>query len=88
MDKKDATNRQIALMLAEFNYTIRHRAKTRRKHVDALNRSPVLYAISVDLNTRIRRAQQMDNRVRAIIEILKEKPYEDYTLLIYRWSFI
>lgn len=51
------------------------------RHVDALSRFPVLYAVATELTTRIRKAQQKDDGVRAINEILKEKPYEDYTLI-------
>lgn len=83
MDKKDIVPRiaRWALMLAEFDYTIKHRSGTRMRHVDALSRSPVLYAVPTEITTRIRKAQQKDDGVRAIIEILKERPYEDYTLI-------
>ncbi|KMQ92653.1 blastopia polyprotein [Lasius niger] len=83
MDKRDIVPRiaRWALMLAEFDYTIRHRSGARMKHVDALSRFPVLYAVATELTVRIRKAQQEDDGTRAIIEILKEKPYEDYTLI-------
>lgn len=57
MDKKDIVPRitRWALMLVEFDYTIRHRPGTRMKHVDALSRFPVQYAISTELTTRIRK---------------------------------
>jgi len=83
MDKKDIIPRitRWALMLEEFEYTIKHRSGTRMQHVDALSRFPVMYALSNELTTRIKRAQLDDEKIKAIIEVLKEKPYEDYTII-------
>jgi len=83
------TASEYALMLEEFEYTIKHRSGTRMQHVDALSRFPVMYALSNELTTRIKRAQLDDEKIKAIIEVLKEKPYEDYTIIdgiLYKFS--
>lgn len=72
MNKKDIVPRIIrwALMLEEFNYTIKHRAGTRMHQVDAFS---VLYAFPDELSTRVKRTQYEDEGIKAINEILKER---------------
>lgn len=83
MDKKDLTPRiaRWAMTLEEFDYTIEHRAGTRIPHADALSRHPtVLYGLVDGLVARVKRAQQADEGLCAIMEHLQSKPYKDYTL--------
>ncbi|KAL0861495.1 hypothetical protein ABMA27_009023 [Loxostege sticticalis] len=50
------------------------------RHADALSRNPYTVAVVSDFHDQLRRAQLTDDGLRAIVEVLKEKPYEDYVL--------
>ena len=72
-----------AMYLTEFDYEIEHRDGVRIPHVDALSRHPVVLccaAAADGLTSRIRRMQQEDDGLKAIENILKERPYKDYLL--------
>jgi len=64
-------------MLEEFDYEVEHRAGIRLRHVDALNRYPVMM-IEDKLTPMIRRQQDEEERLRAIEQILEKEPYKDY----------
>lgn len=88
--KKDVP-REVAqwiLYLQDYNYKIEHRAGERMKHVDSLSRFPCeVYTVETELTVRFKQAQLRDSHIRAISEILKTGPYEDYKVkggLIYR----
>lgn len=79
--KKDLTTRvaRWILLLQEYDYTVEHRSGTKMKHVDALSRNPhVGITTRASLKEQIKRAQQTDEGLKAIFEIIKEKPYLDY----------
>ncbi|GBN01575.1 hypothetical protein AVEN_72938-1 [Araneus ventricosus] len=82
MQKKDLVIRvaRWALLLEEFDYVIEHRYGTRMTHVDALSRSPIdIFCISFDnILPRLKSAQDNDNEVKAIKELLRISAYEDY----------
>lgn len=83
MDKRELTTRvaRWALLLEEFQYTIEHRSGTRMRHVDALSRYPIMMITCEDgITTRLKRAQETDEEILAIKEILKERKYKDYLL--------
>lgn len=66
------------LLIEEFNVTVEHRIGSRTKHVNALSRYPISNEDNIII--RITNAQKNDPELRAIIEILKEKPYNDYLI--------
>ena len=78
LKKKDLSTRvaRWALLLQEFDFVVEHRPGTRMKHADALSRNP--YVAVVTLHDEIRQAQQFDDSLKAIIEILQERSYGDY----------
>ncbi|GBN76983.1 Pro-Pol polyprotein [Araneus ventricosus] len=82
MQKKDLVTRvtRWALLLEEFDYVIEHRSVTRMTHVDALSRSPInIFCISFDnILPRLKSAQDNDNEVKAIKELLRISAYENY----------
>lgn len=64
--------------LQEFNFKIVHRAGSKMQHVDALSR---MYVINMPgLLHNFQRAQNTDDHIQAIREVLKVKPYEDYVI--------
>ncbi|CAD7013666.1 unnamed protein product [Ceratitis capitata] len=81
LEKKELSTRvaRWVLRLQEYDYQVEHRSGLRMKHVDAFSRYPVMVVTNVDILTSIRRAQQQDEDLRAISEIIKEKQaYNDY----------
>lgn len=81
--KQDLSTRvaRWILFLQEFNYVVEHRAGTKMAHVDALSRSPVgVLCISVgNILPRLKSAQDKDNEIKTIKELLKKTSnYEDY----------
>ncbi|XP_053667579.1 uncharacterized protein LOC128717928 [Anopheles marshallii] len=70
-----------ALILEEYEYTIVHRPGTAMRHVDALSRAPVMVVTSDPLIEMMITAQQRDDRIRAIRELVKTQSYDDYYLL-------
>lgn len=83
MYKKDICTRiaRWALMLEEYDYAIEHRPGVQMRHVDALSRFPVMVITTNDsFIVRLRRAQETDNELEAVKEVLKDKPYKDFVL--------
>lgn len=85
LDKKDlAMSTKVArwiITLQDYDFIIEHREGSKMRHVDALSRNPYVGAIFSDLHSDIRHAQECDDGLRAIMEILKEeKPYADFCL--------
>lgn len=80
MSKQELSTRiaRWALMLEDFDYVIEHRPGTRMKHADALSRYSVMVITTPMVNEQIKRCQLEDNEIKAIKEILKNDPYEDY----------
>ncbi|KAG7305339.1 hypothetical protein JYU34_009402 [Plutella xylostella] len=78
LKKKDLTTRvaRWVLLLDEYDYEIEHRPGSKMRHTDALSR----IACVTNVSEQIRQAQQQDDGLNAIMNILKEKPYEDYML--------
>lgn len=79
MQKKDV--RKVAAWLMElqsYDFTIIHRPGSKMKHVDALSRINVIQTPS--LKHQLRQAQEDDDHVQAIKEILKVKQYDDYVI--------
>lgn len=66
-----------AFLLEDFKYKIEHRPGTRMKYVDALSRNPVIL-INKNVIPKIQKLQKNDSEIRAILEILKSGPYENY----------
>lgn len=79
MKKKDI--RKIATWIMElqtFNFEIIHRPGSQMQHVDALSR---MYTIQTpSLLHNMKRAQNEDEHISAIKEIIKENPYKDYVI--------
>lgn len=83
MDKKNlAMSPRVArwvLFLQDYDYQIEHREGTKMKHVDALSRQPYVCIIN-DVHENIRQAQMLDEGLKAIMEILKDRPYGNYMI--------
>ncbi|GBN00585.1 Transposon Ty3-G Gag-Pol polyprotein, partial [Araneus ventricosus] len=79
MSKKDISSKiaRWALMLEEYDYVIEHRQGTRMRHVDALSRNPVCMIIQDSLTLQILKAQNSDENVKAIKDLLKIKNHHD-----------
>lgn len=70
-----------ALLIEEFDVIVEHRISSRMKHVDALSRYPIMAISNEDsIVIKVTNAQKNDPELQAIIEVLKEKPYNDYFL--------
>ncbi|GBM28379.1 Transposon Tf2-9 polyprotein [Araneus ventricosus] len=83
MSKKDISSKiaRWALMLEEYDYVIEHRQGTRMRHVDALSRNPVCMIIQDSLTLQILKAQNSDENVKAIKDLLKIKnQHDDYII--------
>ncbi|GBM54064.1 hypothetical protein AVEN_247679-1 [Araneus ventricosus] len=83
MSKKDISSKiaRWALMLEEYDYVIEHRQGTRMRHVDALSRNPVCMIIQDSLTFQILKAQNSDENVKAIKDLLKIKnQHDDYII--------
>lgn len=85
LNKKDlASSTRVArwiLFLQDYDFTVEHRDGTGMRHVDALSRNPYVAAITSSLHQDIRRAQECDEGLSAIIKILKEgNAFKDYSL--------
>lgn len=59
-------------------YTVEHRAGTRMRYVDALSRNPYIGMVTRGLREQIAQMQELDEGIKAIKKIIKEKPYLDY----------
>nr|XP_037872741.1 uncharacterized protein LOC105842320 isoform X2 [Bombyx mori] len=85
LNKKDlAMSTRVArwiLFLQDYDFTIEHREGSKMKHTDALSRNPYVALIFSDLHSDLRRAQESDNGLNAIINILRDgKLYNDFYL--------
>lgn len=82
LNKKDLVTRvaRWALLLEEYDLIVEHRSGTRMKHVDALSRYPVMCVDVSGIIAKIKKTQEEDNEIKLIIEILKDRKYEDYCL--------
>lgn len=85
LNKKDlATSTRVVrwiLFLQDYDYEIEHRDGSRMRHADALSRHPYVATIFSDLHSDLRRAQECDDGLKAIMKILKEeKPFNDFCL--------
>lgn len=65
------------VMLEEFSYEIEHRSDERLKHADALSRYLVMI-VEDRLTALIKKAQEKEERLKIIKQILINGPYEDY----------
>jgi transposase InsO family protein len=82
MNKKDLSTRvaRWALLLEEFNYSIIHRPGMQMKHCDALSRNPIAMIVQNEFFGKLRKAQERDDQLRAIMKILHDQPYEGYLI--------
>lgn len=85
LNKKDlAMSTRVArwiLLLQDYNYKVEHRSGSKLRHTDALSRNPISMIITTDLRKQLQKAQECDDGVGAIIEVLKDgKTYQDYNL--------
>lgn len=78
-EKKDVRKVAAWLMeLQEFDFSITHRPGSKMQHVDALSRMYVLQTPS--LTHQLKQAQDCDERIQAIKQILNEREFEDYVM--------
>lgn len=67
------------MFLQDFVFEAEHRSGKRMQHVDCLSRYPEeVMIVSSELTARIRKNQQQDEMIRAISEILADRPYGSY----------
>lgn len=67
------------LMLQEYDNEVEHRASIGMRPVDSLSRYPVMLKGEDSMLTRIKQAQLIDEELRAILSILREKgSYDGY----------
>ncbi|XP_063891091.1 uncharacterized protein LOC126054290 isoform X2 [Helicoverpa armigera] len=82
LKKKDLSAKvaRWVLMLSEYDFEVEHRAGSRMQHADALSRIPTV-AVVTTLQESLRQAQDQDDGIKAIKEILRGgSPYDDYWL--------
>lgn len=78
LKKKDLSAKiaRWVLFLNDYDFEIEHRGGTKMKHVDALSRHPFVAVMT--LHDQVKQAQDQDEGLKAIKEILEEKTYKDY----------
>lgn len=64
------------IQLEDFDYDIQHRSAVRMKHVDALSRC--VMQIDSSVSNIVKECQLKDDRLSAIMTILKSQPYHNY----------
>ncbi|XP_063891889.1 uncharacterized protein LOC135117217 [Helicoverpa armigera] len=81
LNKKDLSTRvaRWVMLLEEYDYVIEHRPGSKMQHADALSRNPFIGTIELSLHEQVKQAQLLDDGLKAIIEILKLQPFEDYS---------
>ncbi|GFX92977.1 retrovirus-related Pol polyprotein from transposon 17.6 [Trichonephila clavipes] len=67
-----------ALQLEEFDYEIEHRAGNRMKHVDALNRYPVMIVCNDTLTSKLKKAQEEDDNIQTLKSLLEKQGSEEF----------
>uniref|UniRef100_A0AAG5DTA5 RNA-directed DNA polymerase n=1 Tax=Anopheles atroparvus TaxID=41427 RepID=A0AAG5DTA5_ANOAO len=82
--KKEDTPREVTqwvMFLQDFDYEVEHRPGERLRHVDCLSRYPEQNVLVIsEVTAKIHNQQLKDESLKAIIEILKERPYECYKM--------
>lgn len=79
MKKKDVPKiSRWALVLQEYDCEVIHRPGSKMQHVDALSRIHLIQEPSILKNLKI--AQATDDRIKAILEVLDSKPYDNYVV--------
>ncbi|GFW34128.1 retrovirus-related Pol polyprotein from transposon 17.6 [Trichonephila clavipes] len=78
--KKDLITRiaRWALQLEEFDYEIEHRAGSRMKHVDALSRYPVMMVCNDTLTSKLKKAQEEDDKIQTLKSLLEKQESEEF----------
>lgn len=81
---KDEIPRDVeewVLYIKSFTPDMEHRAGARMKHVDHLSRYPQdVLIITTELSARLRKAQQEDDNVKAVLQLLQNGPYENFKM--------
>lgn len=78
-DKSDVRKISAWLMvLQSYDFSIIHRSGTKMQHVDALSRINLIQNTSIIHQLKL--AQEQDSHIATIIDIIKEKPLDDYVM--------
>ncbi|KAJ8729020.1 hypothetical protein PYW07_006716 [Mythimna separata] len=82
LKKKDLSAKiaRRVLFLDQYDFVVEHRKCSSMRHVDALSRHPFVSVLVASLHDQVKDAQIQDEGLKAIIAIVKEKPYLDYWL--------
>ncbi|XP_048481299.1 uncharacterized protein LOC125489446 [Plutella xylostella] len=83
MKRDMSTSTRVArwiMLLQEYNFTVEHRKGSQMRHADALSRNHYVAMITSDFQEKLKQAQLRDVALKAVMEILKERPYEEYWL--------
>lgn len=77
LKKKDLSVKiaRWVLFLDQYDFEVEHGKGSRMSHVDALSRHPDVSVIVASLHDRVKEAQIQDEGLKAIMEIVKERPY-------------
>uniref|UniRef100_A0AAG5DQ21 RNA-directed DNA polymerase n=1 Tax=Anopheles atroparvus TaxID=41427 RepID=A0AAG5DQ21_ANOAO len=69
------------MYLQDFCFEVEHRSGKRMQHVNCLSRYPVeVMLVTGELTARIQKNQQQDEMIKAISEILVDRPYGSYKM--------
>ncbi|GFW87859.1 transposon Tf2-8 polyprotein [Trichonephila clavipes] len=74
LDKKELTPKMArwSIFLTDFDYEVVHRPAKQMQHVDALSRHPVMLVTSDELTYKIVNAQESDEYIKTIKNLLQE----------------
>jgi len=93
MHNKEWTGRiaRWALLIEDYDYSIEHKTGTHMRHVDALSRYSVTTILKGLVIPQIttENQQKKDNEIRALLEVAKGKPYDNYHVnggLLYKFQ--
>ncbi|XP_046869035.1 uncharacterized protein LOC124461562 [Drosophila willistoni] len=69
------------IVSTRFNLNVEHRSAVKMQHVDCLSRFPQSCLVVKDeITARLKKAQQTDDHIIAIIEVLKQQPYKSFNV--------
>lgn len=92
MAKKDVVPRvaRWVMYLQDFDFTVEHRPGERMKHVDTLSRYAIMMISAAEnMQIKIKRAQNEDEALKTIFDVLKVKPYDDFVVrngILYKYA--
>jgi len=72
---------QWLIYLQDFEFDVEHRPGERLKHLDCLSRYPnLVLLVFLEITSRIKNAQGRGDMLKAIVELLADRPYEGHKI--------